>query len=103
MAHRTDPTDLDEALARILTEPTWARQILTATAAHLRTEDPFLVLTDTDLTATLDMVTELITGHLPLAVADEAMERASATLPPRHPRETCDTYAARLLQSAGQL
>jgi hypothetical protein len=103
MAHRTDPTDLDEALARILSEPTWARQIITATACHLQTEDPFLTLTETDLTATLDMVTELITGHLPQVVADEAAERAAAVLPPLHPRETCDTYALRLLHAARSL
>lgn len=100
MDHRTDPTELDEALARILAEPTWAQQILTATAGHLRVEEPFLVLTDADLTATLDLVTELVVGHLPTAVADEAIQRAAAVIPERHPRETCDTYAMRLLAAA---
>ncbi|MFC9036824.1 hypothetical protein [[Kitasatospora] papulosa] len=91
---------LDLQLQRLLTEPSWAQQILTATAGQLRIQDPFLVLTDGDLTATLDMVTELITGHLPLAVAEQAMQRAAAVLPERHYRETCDTYALRLLKAA---
>ncbi|RUP66733.1 hypothetical protein SSPNP10_15840 [Streptomyces sp. NP10] len=92
--------DLDDTLARILDTPSWAQQIVTATAGHLRTEDPFLALTDEDLTATLDMVTELITGHLPTAVAEEAMQRVAAVLPQRHYRETCDAYAWRMLQAA---
>lgn len=107
MDHSIDPSVLaearatmDDTLARILTEPSWAQQILTATAGHLRVEDPFLTLTDSDLTATLDMVTELITGHLPAVVADEAMNRAAAVLPERHYRETCDVYGLRLLHAA---
>lgn len=99
----SETTDMDALLARILTEPTWAQQILTATAGHLRVEDPFFALTDTDLTATLDMVTELITGHLPLPVAQEAMDRAAAVLPQRHYRETCDAYGLRLLHAAKDL
>ena len=107
MSHPTDPpavaealATMDDTLARILTTPSWAQQILTATAGHLRVTDPFLVLTDEDLTATFDMVTELITGHLPAAVAEEAQDRAAAALPPRHYRETCDAYALRLLTAA---
>ena len=91
---------LDLQLQRLLTEPSWAQQILTATAGQLRIQDPFLVLTDNDLTATLDMVAELLTGHLPLAVAEQAMERAAAALPLLHHRETCDAYAWRIDQIA---
>lgn len=91
---------MDDTITRILDTPSWAQQIVTATAGHLRAEDPFLALTDTDLTATLDMVTELVTGHLPLAVAEDAMARATAVLPERLYRETCDTYALRLLKVA---
>lgn len=107
MDHPTDPPEvvealatMDDTIARILGTPPWAQQILTATAGHLRTEDPFLALTDNDLTATLDMVTELVTGHLPLAVAEDAMQRVAAVLPERLYRETCDTYALRLLKAA---
>ena len=107
MDHPTDPpevvealTTMDDTITRLLTQPSWAKQILTALAANLCTEDPFLVINATDLTATLDMVTELITGHLPLAVAEQAMQRAAAVLPERHYRETCDTYALRLLKAA---
>jgi len=92
--------NLDDTLTRILDTPSWAQQILTATAGHLQTEDPFLALTDTDLTATLDMVTELVTGHLPVAVVDDAVQRVASVLPQRNYRETCDTYAFRLLQVA---
>lgn len=107
MDHSIDPSvlaearaSMDDTLDRILTTPSWAQQIVTATAGHLLTEDPFLALTDEDLTATLDMVTALITGHLPQAVAEEAMQRVSAVLPQRHYRETCDVYAWRMLQAA---
>lgn len=107
MAHPTDPPGLaealatmDETLARLRTEPSWAQQILTATAGHLRIEDPLLALTDEDLTATFDMVAELITGRLPAVVAEQAMTRAADELPSRHYRETCDTYALRLLTAA---
>ena len=107
MDHPTDPPEvvealatMDDTIARILDTPPWAQQILTAAAGHLRTEDPFLTLTDNDLTATLDMVAELLTGHLPLAVAEQAMERAAAALPLLHHRETCDAYAWRIDQIA---
>ena len=103
MAHRTDPTELDEALARILAEPTWARQILTATAAALQTADPFLTVTYWELNQALDTAHAAVTAGLPAYVAREAKEQASMALPMTHERETCDAYALRLLDVAKAL
>ena len=107
MDHPTDPpevvealTTMDDTITRLLTQPSWAKQILTALAANLCTEDPFLVINATDLTATLDMVTELVTGHLPQAVIDDAIDLAAAALPLILDRETCDAYAWRIDQIA---
>lgn len=103
MDHRTDPTDLDEALARILAEPTWARQIIEAVCVALRTEDPFLTLTLADLDALLTSTSELLLSHLPAVVIEEAEDRAANTLPLIGPRETHDAYATRLHRAARNL
>ncbi|MFI6862628.1 hypothetical protein ACIBKZ_22495 [Streptomyces sp. NPDC050421] len=100
MAHRTDPTELDKALARILAEPTWAHQILVATAVGLAIENPFLVATTADIGAALVSVAECLLSHLPDVVADEAMERARAAAPMPYPRETHSAYALRLRAAA---
>ncbi|MEV6313379.1 hypothetical protein AB0M10_32920 [Streptomyces sp. NPDC051840] len=97
---RIDPTPLDEALARILSEPSWAQQILTATAATLRAEDPFLTITYYELNKAFDRAWADITHGLPAVVAHEAREAAAIALPLTHPRETCDAYAWRMLQAA---
>ena len=98
---RIHPTPLDEALARILSEPSWAQQILTATAVTLATEEPFLVATTADIDSVLTSVAELLLSGLPEVVADEAMERAASALPMPGPRETQSTYALRLRAAAG--
>lgn len=100
---RIDPTPVDEALAQLLTEPTYGAQILIATAATLQAEDPFLALTDQDLTAVLGSVSECLVGHLPPVVADEAYGRATAALPAIGYRERHADYAVRLLPVAGRL
>jgi hypothetical protein len=100
VTHRTDPTELDKALARILAEPTWAHQILVATAVGLAIEEPFLVATIGDIDAALTSVAECLLAHLPDVVADEAMERAASVIPVPLPRETQSAYAIRLRAAA---
>lgn len=97
---RIDPSPLDVALARILTEPSWARQILTVTAAALQKADPFLTVTYWELNTALDTAHATVTAGLPAYVAREAKEKASMALPMSHERETCDAYAFRILQAA---
>lgn len=91
---------LDDALARILTEPSWAQQIVTETARMLQTEDPFEPLTLRILDANLAGAAYTITNQLPDAVVIDATEHAVQALPLIHPRETPDAYALRLLQIA---
>lgn len=96
----SETTDMDALLARILAEPSWARQILVATAVGLAIENPFLVATTNDIDAALTSVAECLLSHLPDVVADEAMERASAAAPMPGPRETQSAYAIRLRAAA---
>ncbi|MEV0917865.1 hypothetical protein AB0I93_26855 [Streptomyces sp. NPDC049967] len=96
-------TDMDALLARILAEPTWARQLLVATAVGLAIEEPFLVATTADIDAQLVSVSECLLSHLPDVVIGEAMERARAVLPAPRPRETQSAYALRLRAAAQRL
>lgn len=96
-------TDMDALLARILAEPTWAKQIIDAVTIALVTEDPFLVLTLADIDALLTSTSECLLSHLPNVVIEEAEQRAAAVLPLIHPRETADAYALRLRAAAKDL
>lgn len=91
---------MDATLARILAEPTWARQLLVATAVGLAIEEPFLVATTADIDAHLTSVAECLVSHLPDVVIGEAMERARVVLPAPGPRETQSQYAIRLRAAA---
>lgn len=96
-------TDMDALLARILAEPTWARQIIDAVCVALATEDPFLVLTLADLDALLTSTSELLLSHLPAVVIEEAEDRAAAVLPLIGHRETHAEFAVRIRHAARNL
>lgn len=106
MNHPIDPpavaealATMDDTLARILTEPTMAHQILTATAVGMAFE-PFLLATTEDINALLTEAADCLLSGLPDAVADEAVERASSVVPMPGRRETYSTYAIRLRAAA---
>ncbi|MGW1814092.1 hypothetical protein ACWCQM_11100 [Streptomyces sp. NPDC002125] len=108
MDHSIDPDIVAEALAtmddtlhRLTTEPTWAHQILVATAVGLAIEEPFLVATRADIDAALTSVAECLLAHLPAAVVTEAMARVAAVAPAPRLRETQSVYAIRLRAAAG--
>ncbi|MFI8865325.1 hypothetical protein ACIGNW_00180 [Streptomyces sp. NPDC053707] len=110
MTHPTDPPELaealatmDETLARILTEPSWAHQLLTATAVGLAIEEPFLVATTADIDAAITSVAECLIYHLPDVVVEDVLERAAAVVPKPRPRETHSQYALRLRAAAEAL
>jgi hypothetical protein len=94
---------MDATLARILAEPTWAHQLLVATAVGLAIDEPFLIATTADIDAALTSVAECLIHHLPDVVIDEVMERAAAVVPMPLPRETQSQYALRLRAAAGAL
>lgn len=92
---------MDATLDRLLTEPTWAHQILVATAVGLAIEEPFLIATTADVDAMLTSVSECLLSHLPDVVADEALMRASSVVPMPRYLETQSQYAIRLRAAAG--
>jgi hypothetical protein len=92
---RTDHTQLDAALRRILTEPTWAQQLAIATAAALE-DDPFIVIGGWQLTAAINTAITRVLAGLPGIVAAEATTRMYEALPQARPLETAGEYAVRL-------
>ncbi|MDJ0460613.1 hypothetical protein [Streptomyces sp. H27-C3] len=101
MHERTDHTELDEALRRILTEPTHAARLLTEAAALLD-ENPFLVLTEHQYREAAGSAGNLVLAGLPFAVASGAATQATAAMPEirGYLRETNGEYAMRLRSAA---
>lgn len=95
MDHRSDPTALDTALARILSEPSWAQQLALATAEALE-HDSFIVVDGWHLTDAINIAIARVLIGLPGIVAAEATTRLHLALPQAHPRETAGEYALRL-------
>ncbi|MGP3752187.1 hypothetical protein [Streptomyces sp. IBSNAI001] len=80
---------MDDTLLRILTEPSWAHQLLVATTA--------------DIDAAITSVAECLIYHLPDVVIEDVLERAAAVVPMPHQRETHSQYALRLRAAAEAL
>jgi hypothetical protein len=97
---RTDHTQLDAALRRILTEPTHSARLLTETADRLEDESPFLVLTGWQYSDASIAAHKSVLHNLPAVIANEAIVRALTAQPvPRH-GETAGEYALRLRAAA---
>lgn len=102
MDHRTDPTDFDAVLARILSEPTRAQVLGLATARALE-NDAFIVVDGWQLTDAINTAMAEVLIGLPGIVAAEATTRLHLALPRAHPRETAGEYALRLRAVAREL
>ncbi|MHC3392071.1 hypothetical protein ACLQ2E_21790 [Streptomyces lavendulocolor] len=96
---RTDWSELDDTLARLLQEPSHASQIMNA-AADVLIGDPFLTVNAWTLDDAIRIGAHLVTDGLPDAVAAEAERAARLALPLAYRGETCDTYALRLRAAA---
>lgn len=101
MADLTQPSDVDVALRVLLTEPSYAAQVLTAAALRLeaRPTDPVTV---TAVDAALDLAADRILRNLPDAVCADSSTRASRVLPPLA-GVTRGEYALRLRAAARDL
>lgn len=102
---RTDHTEMDALLRRILTEPSHAARLFTETAARLEAGYPFLVLTEDQLNQAAKAATRSVLADLPDVVAAEAIERARHAGPPvrNDQHETGGDFAARLRAAAESL
>lgn len=98
----TSPTseELDTALARILSEPSWAHRLLCATARVLEDEQPFQTMNPTVLCdAVNDSVQHALAG-LPDVVVTESTMRATDALPDMRPGITAGEYALQVRAAA---
>jgi hypothetical protein len=102
MPERTDWSEIDDTLARLLREPSHASRILTTTADVLA-GDPFLTINAWTLDDAVRISAHLVTDGLPDAVATEAESAARLALPRTYPGETCGEYAIRLRAVAGSI
>lgn len=93
---------LDTALARILTEPSWAQQLAVATAIALE-QDAFIVINEQILNEAIGWAIGKVLTGLPGIVAAEAMTALHEELPEFCTGETADEYAARLRASSRDL
>jgi hypothetical protein len=91
--------DLDTALARILSEPSWAHRLLHATARTLE-EQPFLVMNYRLLTDALNEAKDQVCAGLPDVVVCQATETAMSAVPAVRD-ETAGEYTLRLRAAAG--
>lgn len=102
MEHRSDPAALDEALARILSEPSRAQLLGLATARALE-NDAFIVVDGWQLTDAINTAMAEVLIGLPGIVAAEATTRLHQALPRSRARETAGEYALRLRAVAKEL
>lgn len=89
------PHDLDEALARILAEPSTAARIALATADILD-DAPHLTINAYALGCATSLAFEHVTTDLPAVVADEALRAVVNAMPVPRTNEYCDEYALRI-------
>jgi hypothetical protein len=97
--HGTDTAQLDEALARILSEPSWAHRLLQGIADVLDNQ-PFLTVNEALLTEACDIATSHVLGHLTPYIADQARQVAMDEMPEAYPGETAGSLAARIRAAA---
>lgn len=95
----TQPFDLDEALARILSEPPTAARIALA-AADALDEHPHCGINGFTIGYALQAGIRAAAQGLPSVVINEAAAAANRALPTAWPGETCGDYAQRLRNTA---
>lgn len=81
---RTQPHDMDEALRRLIDQPSYAAQVLTVTARMLEL-DAAQPVTTLARERALDIAADTILRNLPAAVARDSMDRVYRALPPLAP------------------
>lgn len=101
----TSPTseELDTALARILSEPSWAHRLLCAAATVIEREHPHFTMTYSVLTDALNQGKDQALAGLPDVVVHEATMTAMSAVPAVRGSETLAEYALRLRASAGSV
>lgn len=102
MPEPTQPFDLDEALVRILSEPSTAALIALAVADALD-EHPHCVVTGFSIGYAAEAGIRAATKGLPDVVAREAAGAAHRAMPIPWPGETCGDYADRVRKIAPSL
>lgn len=102
MPEPTERFDLDEALQRILTEPSTAARIVLA-AADILDEHPHTAANSFARGYATTLAARDVTRELPRVVADEAIRAAGRALPHPRPGETCGELGIRFRATAGEL
>ena len=102
MPEPTERFDLDEALRRILDEPSTAARIVLAAADSLD-EHPHLTITPFDRGYAAQAGVTAVTKGMPAVVAEEAIRAAFLAMPTPYLAETCGEYALRLRDVAREL
>ncbi|WP_406157721.1 hypothetical protein [Streptomyces canus] len=77
---RTQPDPVDEGLRVLLTEPTYAAQVLIVTARMLEM-DPAEPMTGRAGGMAMNIATDTVLTPLPQAVRDDSIDRATRVLP----------------------
>ncbi|MFF9043316.1 hypothetical protein [Streptomyces parvulus] len=80
MADLTQPPDIDEALRRLIEQPSYAARLLVVTARMLEM-DATEPMTDVADRRALNIATDVILTPLPQAVRDDALARATRARP----------------------
>ncbi|MFJ7049023.1 hypothetical protein ACIQVC_37295 [Streptomyces sp. NPDC101112] len=99
MPDLTQPDPVDVALQVLLTQPSYAAQMLITTARLLEMH-PALSLTGPGLEAAIDVAGDTILRTLPDVVARDSMQRLYRALPDRPAPLTRGEYALRLRRAA---
>ncbi|GFH36611.1 hypothetical protein [Streptomyces pacificus] len=99
MTERTEPLDMDALLARILSEPTRAHQLL-HTLADTLDQDPFVTMGPWHLCDALNTAITRTLAGFPEVVVAEATVRVGDALPAMRPNEAAGEYALRLRDAA---
>ncbi|MFF9269107.1 hypothetical protein [Streptomyces rochei] len=80
MADLTQPPDIDEALRRLIEQPSYAAQVLTVTARMLEM-DPTEPMTTRAGGIAMTIAVDAILTPLPRAVSDDSMDRVTRAMP----------------------
>ncbi|EGX60118.1 hypothetical protein SZN_09356 [Streptomyces zinciresistens K42] len=99
---RTEPDPVDVALRVLLTEPSYAAQMLIVTARMLEMDHTSPITAQAREHAMTTAADIILTG-LPEAVTHESLQRAHRALPPLAPAGTRGQHALLLRQAARSL
>lgn len=77
---RTQPDPRDEALRRLIDEPSYAAQVL-KTTARLLEMDPTVPMTDAALGRATNIAADTVLQKLPDVIRRDSLDRAAAAVP----------------------